>query len=163
MKSILEAYAPDGNINLEKLDQSFNEAEKRAIKTIQDINSSLTETSIFTAAIIRGDKITPVNNYVHHNVLYDFKSDNNEGMSLVDAYNTSMRPSTKAKSLIERTGKITPLNFDAFASAERRQVCLDGLPPNVSHPHCALYIYSSAKEPRRGWHHKATARNSKCY
>ena len=119
LQSVLEAYAPDGNINLEKLYQSFNEAEKRAIKTIQDINSSLTETSIFTAAIIRGDKITPVNNYVHHSVLYDFKSDNNEGMSLVDAYNTSMRPSTKAKSLIERTGKITPLNFDAFASAKR--------------------------------------------
>jgi hypothetical protein len=120
LQSILDSYADaDGNINLEKLDQSFNEAEKKAIKTIQDINSSLTETSVFTAAIIRGDKITPVNNYVHHNVLYDFKSDSNEGMSLVDAYNTSMRPSTKAKSLIERTGKITPLNFDAFASAKR--------------------------------------------
>jgi hypothetical protein len=30
-----------------------------------------------------------------------------------------MRPSTKAKSLIERTGKVSPLNFDVFASAQR--------------------------------------------
>jgi hypothetical protein len=30
-----------------------------------------------------------------------------------------MRPSTKAKSLIARTGKVSPLNFDVFASAQR--------------------------------------------
>jgi spore germination protein YaaH len=41
------------------------------------------------------------------------------GTSFADNYNNSLRPSTKAKSLIERTGKVSPLNFDIFSSAER--------------------------------------------
>ena len=120
LQEILNTYADaDGNINLETLFNSFNAAEKKAIGVIQSVNNSMVDKAVFTSAIIRGEKIDPINNYVHHNVLYDYKEGQSEGMSLVDAYNTSMRPSTKAKSLIERTGKITPLNFDAFASAKR--------------------------------------------
>jgi len=107
-------------IDNESLYKSFNEAEKKAIKTIQEINSGLRDKAIFTAAVIRGDKIHPLNNYVHLNVLHEYKADEAlSGPSFVDSYNNSLRPSTKAKSLIARTGKVSPLNFDVFASASR--------------------------------------------
>lgn len=110
----------EGNINNKKLYDSFNNAEKNAIKTVRDINESLTEKAEYTSAIIRGQKINPLTNYIHLNVLQENKpSDVTSDASFADNYNNSMRPSTKAKSLIERTGKVSPINFDIFSSAER--------------------------------------------
>jgi hypothetical protein len=107
-------------IDLEKLNKSFNSAEKQAIKDIRGINESLTEKAEYTSAIIRGQKINPLNNYVHLNVLSESKpNDIMEGGSFADIYNQSLNPSTKAKSLIERTRGAKPLNFDIFASAQR--------------------------------------------
>jgi hypothetical protein len=120
LQEILDEYSVDGQIDADKLYASFNTAEKKAIKTIQDINESLRDKAVFTAAIIRGDKINPLNNYVHLNTLHEHRPDEAiSGVAFVDSYNDSMRPSTKAKSLIERTGKVAPLNFDVFASANR--------------------------------------------
>jgi hypothetical protein len=108
------------DIDNEKLFNSFNNAEKEAIKTVRNINESLKEKAEYTAAIIRGQKINPLNNYVHLNVLHEYKpNDLASGESFSNDYNNSMRPSTKAKSLIERTGKVSPLNFDLFSSAQR--------------------------------------------
>ena len=107
-------------IDNEKLYSSFNQAEKEAIKAIRDINESLKEKAEYTASIIRGDRINPLTNYVHLNVLHEHQpNDATSGVAFVNDYNDSMRPSTKAKSLIERTGKVSPLNFDVFASAQR--------------------------------------------
>jgi hypothetical protein len=121
LQEILNDYSDaDGNIDNEKLYNSFNQAEKDAIKDIRGINESLREKAEFTAAIIRGDRIDPLNNYVHLNVLHEFQpSDLTSGSAFVTEYNNAMRPSTKAKSLIARTGKVSPLNFDVFASAQR--------------------------------------------
>jgi hypothetical protein len=107
-------------IDNQKLYDSFNKAEKDAIKAIQNINQSMRDMAIYTAAVIRGDKIHPLNDYIHHNVLYEYKPDESlEGAAFIDDYKSSLNPSTKAKSLIERSGGITPLNFDVFASAHR--------------------------------------------
>jgi hypothetical protein len=120
LQKILNEFAPDGNIDNEKLYNSFNQAEKDAIKDIRGINESLREKAEFTAAIIRGDRIDPLNNYVHLNVLHEYQpNDLTSGSAFVTEYNNAMRPSTKAKSLIARTGKVSPLNFDVFASAQR--------------------------------------------
>jgi hypothetical protein len=121
LQEILNDYSDaDGNIDNEKLYNSFNQAEKDAINDIRNINESLRERAEFTAAIIRGDRISPLNNYVHLNVLHEFQpSDLTSGSAFVTEYNNAMRPSTKAKSLIARTGKVSPLNFDVFASAQR--------------------------------------------
>jgi len=120
LQQILKDFAPDGNIDNEKLYNSFNQAEKDAIKDIRGINESLREKAEFTAAIIRGDRIDPLNNYVHLNVLHEYQpNDLTSGSAFVTEYNNAMRPSTKAKSLIARTGKVSPLNFDIFASAQR--------------------------------------------
>lgn len=121
LQDILDKYSDaDGNIDNEKLYNSFNQAEKDAIKDIRGVNESLREKAEYTAAIIRGDRISPLNNYVHLNVLHENQpSDLTAGSAFVNEYNDSMRPSTKAKSLIARTGKVSPLNFDVFSSAQR--------------------------------------------
>ena len=121
LQEILDKYTDaNGNIDNEKLYNSFNQAEKDAIKDIRGVNESLREKAEYTAAIIRGDRITPLNNYVHLNVLHEHQpNDLTNGTAFVNEYNDSMRPSTKAKSLIARTGKVSPLNFDIFASAQR--------------------------------------------
>ena len=121
LQKILDDYTDaDGNIDNEKLFKSFNEAEKSAISDIRKINESLRGKAEYTAAIIRGDKISPLNNYVHLNVLHETQPNElTSGSAFITEYNDSMRPSTKAKSLIARTGKVSPLNFDVFASAQR--------------------------------------------
>ncbi len=107
-------------IDNQKLYDSFNKAEKDAIKDIRGINESLRGKAEYTAAIIRGDKISPLNNYVHLNVLHETQPNElTSGSAFITEFNNSMRPSTKAKSLIARTGKVSPLNFDVFASAQR--------------------------------------------
>ena len=121
LQEILDKYIDsEGNIDNDKLYKSFNEAEKSAIKDIRGVNESLREKAEYTAAIIRGDRINPLTNYVHLNVLHEHQpNDLTSGVAFVNDYNNAMRPSTKAKSLIERTGKVSPLNFDIFASAQR--------------------------------------------
>ena len=121
LEEILNEYSNEnGEIDSEKLYNSFNSAEKKAIKTIQEINESIRDKAIYTAAVIRGDKIHPLNNYIHLNVLHEYRPDEAvSGVAFIDSYNNSLRPSTKAKSLIARTGKVAPLNFDVFASANR--------------------------------------------
>ena len=121
LQEIYDEYTDsEGNIDNEKLYNSFNKAEKEGIKTIREINESLKEKAEYTGAIIRGQKINPLNNYVHLNVLHEYQpNDLASGTSFANDYNNSMRPTTKAKSLIERTGKVSPLNFDVFASAQR--------------------------------------------
>ena len=121
LQEILDKYTDaDGNIDNDKLYKSFNQAEKDAIKDIRGVNESLREKAEYTAAIIRGDRINPLTNYVHLNVLHELQpNDLTAGTAFVNEYNNSMRPSTKAKSLIARTGKVNPLNFDIFASAQR--------------------------------------------
>ena len=121
LQEILDKYTDaDGNIDVKELYNSFNSAEKAGIKTIQEINQSLKEKAEYTASVIRGQRINPLSNYIHLNVLSDTKpNDLASGESFADQYNNSLKPSTKAKSLIERTGKVSPLNFDVFASAQK--------------------------------------------
>jgi hypothetical protein len=120
LQEILDNYTTDGEIDINKLYNSFNPAEKKAIKTIQELNESLRDKAVYTAAVIRGDRINPLNNYVHHYVMHEYLPDNNAtGTQTADEYNNSMRPSTRAQSLIERTRVVSPMNFDVFASAQR--------------------------------------------
>jgi len=120
LQDILDQYTTNGQIDIEKLYNSFNQAEKDAIKDIRGINESLKDKAQYTAAIIRGDAIDPLNNYVHLNVLHDTEPlDMSAATDFLNQANNSRRPSTRAKSLITRTKGAKPLNFDVFASAQR--------------------------------------------
>ena len=118
----------DGEIDLDKLYASFNPAEKAAIKTIREINEQIKDKAVYTAQVIRGDKINLINNYVHLNVLHETEAaDMQEGMDFINNFNESLRPSTKAKSLIERTGAVSAISFDPFTATQRgsKQVLMD--------------------------------------
>jgi uncharacterized protein YbcI len=110
----------NGEIDATKLYNTFNSAEKKAIKVMQDINASLRDKAVYTASVIRGNKISPLNNYIHRNVLHEYRPEESLiGVSFIQDFNSSLRPSTRAESLIERTGDVSPLNFDVFASVNR--------------------------------------------
>jgi len=110
----------DGNIDADKLYRTFNKAEREALKVMREINDGLTDKAVHTAGVIRGQKISPLNNYVHMPVISDFDTQNTTSITAAaDAYNRALMPSTKGKSLIERDGKVHPLNFDVFASVQQ--------------------------------------------
>lgn len=120
LQKIAEDFEVNGQIDADKTFDSFNQAEKDAIKDIRGINESLKNEAQYTAAIIRGDAIDPLNNYVHLNVLHDTQpQDVSASTDFINQSNNSRRPTTKAKSLIARTRGAKPLNFDVFTSAQR--------------------------------------------
>jgi hypothetical protein len=120
LQAILSTYTEDGAVKMDELYNSFNAAEKNAIKEIQDINAELQGKAVYTAVVIRGDKILPLENYVHLNVMHEHSpQDELIGDAFVNSFNQSLGPSTKAKSLIARTGKVSPINFDVFSSTSR--------------------------------------------
>jgi len=122
LQDILDTYTNDqGEFDNQALFDSFNKAEKQSIQTVRDINDSLGEKAEIAATLIRGEKYNPLDNYVHLNVLPPGNKNSLESsqLSVIKAYNTSRKPSTKAKTLIKRTGDVSPLNFDIYASAIR--------------------------------------------
>jgi hypothetical protein len=124
LQEILNTYTNNGKkpFDIDQLYESFNVAERNSIRALEDINKSMTERAVYTANIIRGNKITPLKNYTHLSVIPDVsKSDiiETETSQISDMFNKYLKPSTKAKSLIERTGKVSPLNFDVYASVQR--------------------------------------------
>ena len=128
LKFIRSMYQIDGQINLEKLYKSFNQAEKDAINDIQNINKSLTAKAEFTANVIRGQVFNSLNNYLHIIVLGNNRdADIQSATDITNTANANMNPSTRARSLEERTKGAKPINFDVFASAGRgaKYVLLD--------------------------------------
>tara|TARA_R110000803_G_scaffold58775_4_gene117022 strand:+ start:122 stop:4108 length:3987 start_codon:yes stop_codon:yes gene_type:complete len=124
LQEILDTYTENGTKTFDNvaLYESFNVAERNSIRTLEEINKSLTERAVYTANIIRGNKITPLKNYTHLSVIPDVaKGDivETETSMISDMFNKYLKPSTKAKSLIQRTGKASPLNFDVYASVQR--------------------------------------------
>jgi hypothetical protein len=120
LNKILKDYNDgEGQIDLDKLYNSFNPAEKAAIKTIKDVNESMTEKAMYTASIINGKKIDPLANYSHVMVLSTSLAPNSIDLTTEADNAMNLLPSTKAKSLEERSRTAKPINFDPFASTHR--------------------------------------------
>lgn len=128
LQEILDTYTKDGKLDINKLYNSFNATEKAAIKTIQEVNDSMTEKAVYTAGIIRGDKINPIANYVPHVVLEEAVPGKEiTGANDVANFSNSRKPSTKAKNLVERTGAVTAISFDPYQTTQNaaKNVLLD--------------------------------------
>jgi hypothetical protein len=123
LEQIKKDYVVNGEFDNDKLYNSFNAAEKKCIDVLSEINEELTEKAVYTASVIRGDASPMYRNYVHHDVLVD----TNNPLQNYQAATSAHNPSTKAVSLIARTGGAKPLNFDAFSAVKRssRNVLLD--------------------------------------
>ena len=123
LEQIKKDYVVNGEFDNDKLYNSFNTAEKKCIDVLSEINEELTDKAVYTASVIRGDASPMYRNYVHHDVLVD----TNNPLQNYQAATSAHNPSTKAVSLIARTGGAKPLNFDAFSAVKRssRNVLLD--------------------------------------
>lgn len=120
LQEILDEYSDaDGNIDADKLFDGFSKAEKEAVKAVQEVNQSLTDKAVYTSAVIRGDAIQPLTNYVHRHVVGSKNMKEDTGASFAEAYSDNRKPSTKAKTLLERTTGASPISFDVFSSTQR--------------------------------------------
>ena len=118
LQQILDEFTNEdtGEVDINQLYKSFNAAEKASIKAVQEANESLQEKAVYTAGVIRGQRISPRDNYVHLNVLRGKKG---SPTSLIEDFKNRVQGSTKSQVLQERSGGVSPLNFDVYASAIR--------------------------------------------
>jgi hypothetical protein len=125
LEKIKDEFVINGQVDNDKLFNSFNAAEKNAINEIREINNGMSDMALYTSAVIRGDKSKTYANYIHHNVIED-ATDLREG-GLANMMMTNTNPSTKAKSLISRVNGVRALNFDAFTATRKssKQVLID--------------------------------------
>jgi len=115
----------DGNevmgIDMDKMFDSFNDTEKNILAEIRTINDMMSEKAEYTAAIVRGSRITPIANYISLGVINsETRNDQLDSINeLRNVFGNSRTTSTRAKTLIERTGKVSAINFDPFSSVRR--------------------------------------------
>jgi hypothetical protein len=121
LEKIKEEFSTDGQIDLKKIEKSMTSNEKKALKLIDDA-SNLEAEALWTSAVIRGEKIKPINNYVHHNVKTD-----SDVETVIEKSKGIMNPSTKAGTLNTRTPGVKAINFDPISSTEMgaRQTLVD--------------------------------------
>lgn len=125
LEKIKDEFVINDQVDIDKLYNSFNAAEKSAINEIREINNGNSDMALYTSAVITGDKSKTYANYIHHNVIDD--SDNSREGGLANMMMNNTNPSTKAKSLISRTGGVRALNFDPFAATRKssKQILID--------------------------------------
>ncbi len=121
LQDILDNYSDsNGNIDIDSIYDSFNQAERDAISVIQEINNENTDKAVYTQVVIRGGKIDAIDNYIHHNVISSERPDQDmTGLEGVRNINRQMMPSTRGKSLIEREPGAKAINFDPFQATQR--------------------------------------------
>ena len=114
-KEIIKEFEVDGEINADKIMDSFSEREKKAINIIDKVNKSIEDKALYTASVIRGVRPDMVNNYVHHSVI-SLKKDSKPEELVSEKFNQFKSFSTKAGTLVERTPGVKALNFDPIFS-----------------------------------------------
>jgi hypothetical protein len=108
----------DETLNFEKIEESLTANDKKAMKLIEEINSSTAEQALFTSAVIRGSRVGVINNYVHHAVIS--KNIIQQAEELVNRLlgrGPGGKPSTKAGTLNERTPGAKAIVFDPIFSS----------------------------------------------
>ena len=122
LKKLQEKFVVDGELNNDKLFDSFCKREKKALEILQSIDTKNQEKAQF-AAERRGEGFIPRVNYVHIAVkpsISDKISDPNK--DIIENFMSSSsvnRPSTKSKAGIERTGDVSPIYWDSFQASAR--------------------------------------------
>jgi RNase P/RNase MRP subunit POP5 len=87
---------------------------------IVDINQSTADKALYTSAVIRGNRVDMINNYVHHHVIGESAA--NDSRNIIESLSGSGvtdRPSTRSETLTKRQPGSKPINFDPVSSAYR--------------------------------------------
>jgi hypothetical protein len=126
MESIKEEFAKDGQefeedgktkkkiIDIDKLYKSFNKQEKDAIEIFKKINSEMTKFATYTATVINGKKIEPINNYFFYNTINENKTSAEQITARINNINDNMNPTTVSKNLEERDGNVHAVQLNPF-------------------------------------------------
>jgi hypothetical protein len=110
LESVKNDFESGGDISMKKIEDSFSDNEKKALKLIDEA-SDMEAKALWTSTVIRGDGMKPINNYVHHNVSTD-----SEVASVLKKSGRISNPSTKSGTFRERTKGAKPINFDPISS-----------------------------------------------
>ena len=110
-------FEVDGEINLEKLEQSLTAKEKKALALYDEANGSLSSEAEFISANLHGNKINLLNDYNHHAVLQSKDGDTSTILDKLKRFQNLL--STKSGTIVERTNGAKPISFDPGYSATR--------------------------------------------
>ena len=117
LEELREEFAPnDGPLDFEKLENSLSKNEIQAATLINQAYNETSSMYEFVSSVVRGEGLKPLNNYVHHSVLKDLNEQKKDNDLTVERIT---KPSTKSKTIIERTPGAKAINFDPISSADR--------------------------------------------
>ena len=118
LEEIREEFAPnDGPLDFEKLENSLSKNEMQAATLINQAYNETSSMYEFVSSVVRGEGLKPLNNYVHHSVMTKSLEDQKKDNALTVERMT--KPSTKSKTIVERTPGAKAINFDPISSADR--------------------------------------------
>jgi hypothetical protein len=107
-------------LDIKAIENSLTVNDKKAMALIDEINSSSVSEALFTSAVIRGNRVNIINNYVHHSVLS--RNHQQEAEAIINRLldrGANGKPSTKAGTLNERTPGAKAIIFDPIFSSMR--------------------------------------------
>lgn len=117
LEELIAEFEVDGEISLQKIEDSFSSAEQKALDLYDQANGSLAAEAVYISANLHGNKINLLNNYTHHAVLQDKTGENN---SLNDKLGKFMQlVNTKSGTIVERQNGARAMSFDPSWSAIR--------------------------------------------
>lgn len=117
LEEIKKEFTVEGKIDNDKIINSLSPREKKALSLIDQANQSLAEKALFTSGVLRGNRVNLFSNYVHHDVIMKNEDDVKEMLN--NKRERMTKPSTKSKTLLERTPGAKPISFDPISSAGR--------------------------------------------
>jgi hypothetical protein len=110
----------DQTIDVEAIENSLTENDKKAMKLIDEINAAQASEALFTSSVIRGSRVNIINNYVHHAVLSKNMAQQIEALiNKLFGRGPNGKPSTKAGTLNERTPGAKAIMFDPVSASMR--------------------------------------------
>jgi hypothetical protein len=107
-------------LDINAIENSLTANDKKAMALIDEINSAQASEALFTSAVIRGNRVNIINNYVHHSVLS--RNHQQEAEAIINRLldrGANGKPSTKAGTLNERTPGAKAIIFDPIFSSMR--------------------------------------------
>ena len=118
LKKLKTEFEVDGQISLEKIENSLTAKEKKALALYDDVNNSLASEAEYNAANLHGQPVELYNNYSHRYVI-DTKTKNEQTVQkLVDKVNNNVT-SAKSNTIVTRTNGAKAISFDPSFSAMR--------------------------------------------
>ena len=114
LEKLVKKFSVDGEINLEKIEKSLTNGEKKALSIYDEVNNSLAEKAAFTSSVVRSNRVDLLNGYSHRVVL------SNETTSTIDSKAIEFaKASTKSGTFEGRIPGPKPISFDPSLSAQR--------------------------------------------